>query len=186
MIPHVETLARLDPEPLAGKEHGGGVGLAHRQGIGADRHPAAGQRRQGGQERLGEKARLVGDYAPGQLLLIEPLDEIQHPLIGAGADAEVGRVMVEQGGAKARGPQLFQQFLPQARPEQPEGSVGGGLADDGLGQRGKAFAYQHMVDGGTQIRGRVEQGAVEIEQHAAQGRLVGAHQIDSGRTKATM
>ncbi|MNC57388.1 hypothetical protein D3C75_1070460 [compost metagenome] len=94
--------------------------------------------------------------------------------------------MVEQGGAKARGPQLFQQLLPQARLEQPKGPVGGGLADDGLGQRGKAFAHQHMVDCGAEIRGRVEQGAVEIEQHAAQGGLVGAHQPCSGRANATM
>ena len=94
--------------------------------------------------------------------------------------------MVEQGGAQARGTQLLEQLVAKTGLEQPERPVGGGLADDGFGQGGKAFAHQHMVDGGAEIRGRVEQGAVQIEQHAAQGRLVGAHQMASGRTKATM
>ncbi len=187
MIPHIEALAGRDSEPLAGKVHGGRVGLAHRQGISAHGDATAGQRRQGGQEGVCEKTWLVGDDAPGHLPLVEPLDELHHALIGAGTDAEIGRIVVEQGCAQAGCSQLLQQLLPKAGLEQPEGPVGGGLADDVVGQRGKAFAYQHVVDGGAEIRRGVEQSTVQIKQDAAKGQRVGdAHQPCSGRSKATM
>ena len=60
--------------------------------------------------------------------------------------------------------------------------MGGGLANDVFAQGGKPLFYQHVVDGGAEIRRRVEQGAVEIEQH--RGDL--AHRSPSGRTKETM
>ena len=187
MIPHIEAVSRLDPQLLTSKEHGGGVGLAYRQGIGTDGDAAAGKLWQGCQQRLGEKARLVGDDAPGELFLVEPLDKIHHSLIGTGTDAEIGRVVVEQGIAQAGGPQLFKQFVAEARFQQPERPVGGGLTNDVVRERRKAFAYQYMVDGGPQIRGCVEQGAIQIEQHTAQGQRVrGAHQPCSGRTNSTI
>ena len=65
--------------------------------------------------------------------------------------------------------------------------MGGGLADDVVRERGKAFAYQHVVDGGAKVWGGVEQGAVQIKQHAAKGHRVRcAHQPCSGRSNATM
>ncbi len=187
MIPHIEAVAGRDAKLLAGKEHGGGVGLAHRQSVGADGDAATGKRRQRSQQRLGEKARLVGDDAPGQLFLVEPLDKIHHAFIGAGADTEVGRVVVEQGGAKAGGAQLLQQLVTKTGPEQPEGPVRGSLTDDVVRKRRKAFAYQHMVDGSAEIRRGVEQGTVQIKQHAAKGcSRVSRHQPCSGRSNATM
>ena len=187
MIPHIEAVGGVDPQLFTGKVHGGRVGLAHRQGVGTDSHAATGKLGQGGQQRFGEKARLVGDYAPGQFFLVQPLDEIHHPLIGSSADTEVRRVVVEQGGAQASGPQLFEQLIAKPGFEQPERAVGGGLSDDGVRERRKAFAHQHMVDGGAQVRRRIEQGAIQVKQHTAQWyRLVIDHQPCSGRMNSTM
>ncbi len=163
---HVDRLARGDVQAVAGQQDRCRVGFALGQRVAADQHGAAPRPAETFDHADRQALGLVGDDAPAQAARLDRRQQF--------GDAGEGHAVHRQRLAVTRqeGRQQFFAFglgqIRQGHRQHGATALGHHLSQARQRHRRPAQVGQHAVHRIAQVRGAVDQGAIEVEQHRTQ------------------
>lgn len=123
---------------------------------------------------IGKAGRFVGDNAPGNGAGLEAGQQCVHALEQGGFLGHARFVEVQEGSMPFLIVRMIR-FYPETDLDHGAGAVRDGAADVRRWQGRQAMPLAQLVEAADEVRGRVDQRAIEIEQHGRRAAVIGRH-----------